>query len=497
MRFLARLEKQKFTWILIVLCTVFFFLRLPSIIEPYWYGDEGVYEVIGQSMDHGRLLYRDIWDNKPPLIYTIYAAAQGDQQIVKSISLIVGILSILCFYFLIKKLFNNSVISGIITTLFVVLLGTPILEGNIANAEIFMLPFTISAGLIIYQIANKKAPIPLLAGLLLGIAFLFKTVALFDFAAFFLFFCIINLPKKIPLQKIKKSFTKIQSNSLILDLCFLILGFLLPLVLTSLYFLFNNAFLNFFQAVFLGNVTYVAWNNSLLGIPNGLLLLKCLLLVVGIGLLIWKRNVMSKQTLFISLWLLFSLFNVFFSERPYTHYLIELLPSFCLLLGLLAASKMPKERLSAAVGIVIVLLITEWQFQFNIVNSIRYYQNAIQFVTDHKSVVAYQSFFDPKTPRDYALASLILHDTKPSDKIFIWGNSPQIYVLAHKLPPGKYTVAYHVIYNNALSKTQTLLNKTKPKYIIALDDSQTLPFDLPLYIMQYNIAGATIYERSF
>src|SRR5882672_9873608 len=213
MKFLARLEKEKFTWLIITLCTIFFFLRLPSIIEPYWYGDEGVYEIIGQAMDHGRLLYRDIWDNKPPLLYIVYAVVQGDQQIIKIISLIAGVLSIIIFFFLSRKLFNKLSVSILTTSIYVLLLGTPILEGNIANAEVFMLPFIILAALLLYKLATQKISKPkkLLApgaGLLLGIAFLFKTVAVFDFTAFFLFIIFANLPKKISWSLLKKTKTR-------------------------------------------------------------------------------------------------------------------------------------------------------------------------------------------------------------------------------------------------------------------------------------------------
>ena len=54
MKLLARLEKKPTTWLLILVCVVFALLRLPSLIEPYWYGDEGIYEVVGQAMSHRR-----------------------------------------------------------------------------------------------------------------------------------------------------------------------------------------------------------------------------------------------------------------------------------------------------------------------------------------------------------------------------------------------------------------------------------------------------------
>jgi hypothetical protein len=267
MNLLAKLEKTKILWWIIALCMLFFFLRLPSIIEPYWYGDEGVYEVVGQSMDQGRLLYRDIWDNKPPLLYVVYALARGDQPTVKTFSIIAGLLSVIAFFSLSQKLFKKQRISLIITTIYVLLLATPILEGNIANAEDFILFPTILAGLLIYHFIDKTQnknfslfPFPFslsLAGLLLGIAFLFKIVAVFDLAAFLGFFIMISLPPNITWKSFATTLSHIgQRNhqdpwlrSLITTTWFLLLGFLLPLFLTSIYFILNHAFVPFFQAV--------------------------------------------------------------------------------------------------------------------------------------------------------------------------------------------------------------------------------------------------------
>ena len=287
MNLLAKLEKTKILWWIIALCMLFFFLRLPSIIEPYWYGDEGIYEVVGQSMDQGRLLYRDIWDNKPPLLYVVYAVTGGDQPTVKIFSIIAGLLSVIAFFLLSQKLFKKQRISLIITTIYVLLLATPILEGNIANAEDFILFPTILAGLLIYHILNKSQnktnkkhssifnpqSLIFISGLLVGIAFLFKIVAVFDLAAFLSFFIMIKLPPNITW----KSFTTAHSHagqkkyqdpwlrSLLTTSWFLLLGFLLPLFLTILYFTLNHAFVAFFQAVFSGNVNYVGSQNNLWG----------------------------------------------------------------------------------------------------------------------------------------------------------------------------------------------------------------------------------------
>jgi hypothetical protein len=61
------------SWKWLVATMAFVFLRsLPNL--RYLIGrDQATYCVIGQGLLHGKLLYRDLWDNKPPGIFYIYA----------------------------------------------------------------------------------------------------------------------------------------------------------------------------------------------------------------------------------------------------------------------------------------------------------------------------------------------------------------------------------------------------------------------------------------
>ena len=69
------LDKQIPLYLLLILVLV---LRIPNLFEPYWYGDEGIYLTIGQSMNKGAKLYTEIIDHKTPLIYYL---ARVDSQL--------------------------------------------------------------------------------------------------------------------------------------------------------------------------------------------------------------------------------------------------------------------------------------------------------------------------------------------------------------------------------------------------------------------------------
>ncbi|HKC14479.1 MAG TPA: glycosyltransferase family 39 protein [Patescibacteria group bacterium] len=495
MKVLGRLEKSIGFWYLFAICGVFFILRFPSLFEPYWYGDEGVYQAVALAIKNGRLLYQGIWDNKPPLLYMVYGLFDSDQFGVKLASLIFGLLSIFVFYKLCKKIFVSQKIALYSTAFFALLFGSPILEGNIANAENFMILPILTSALIILSLRendtiktqNRNILIVFFSGILLGLAFLFKIVAMFDFAAFFIFLALFAdekflthiKNKRYQAYEVKKVFSYF-------------LGFIIPGVLTTGFFIAKGAFKEFINATFFSNIGYVGYGNKLI-IPQGLLILKLVLLFGLIAFLFTKRNSFSKAIIFVWLWFAFSLFNAFFSQRPYTHYLLVLLPSFSILLGLVFAEK-KFRKISVAFVLLSLLLISK---NFGVYGKpLTYYGNFLSFITSGKSVSEYQRFFDNITPVDYELASFIKGTTKDSDTIFTWGNNAQLYKLTNKLPPGRFTVAYHITGSkDGIKETTKDLDFKKPKLIIIMPYMNFYPFNLSNYSQRIIIDKTLIYER--
>jgi len=498
MKILAKLEKGREIWFLIVASLIFFFLRFPSLFEPDWYGDEGIYQTLGIGIKAGRLLYRDVFDNKPPLLYLFYSFVSSDQFMIKLLSLIFGLLSVIVFFYLCKRLFENIKASFVATSVFAILFGLPLIEGNIANAENFMLLLNISAGYLIIrslnlnlksEIINHKSLIIFIAGLLLGISFLFKIVAIFDFAAFAAFLFFANYSKRIlDICSIKNLTKEVKS------LTPFIIGFVIPIAITIIYFLFNHAFKEFLTATLFSNVGYVEYGNKFI-IPQGFLIFKLMFLGSFSLFIFWKRKTYGLPFAFVSLWLGFSLFNAYFSQRPYTHYVLILLPAFCLTIGLFVLNK----NFSKLAGVLMLSAFIAVLLNFNFyTKTIFYYQNFAAFILNRQSVSSYQSFFDKSTPRDYEIANFINLNTKASDNIFIWGNNAQVYKLTNKLPPGKYAAAYHITsYKDGDSNTKTGLETNKPKFIIVIPNVPIFPFSLAGYDRKISIAGVDIYEKLY
>ncbi len=490
---LEKLEKSREFWFLFITSFVFFILRLPSLFEPYWYGDEGVYQVLGLGIRHGRLLYQGIWDNKPPLLYLIYALFNSNQFLVRSFSAVVGILTVLSFFYLARLLFvskesekkHQQITVCISTALFAFLFGIPLIEGNIANAENFMLFPVIVAGYFIYKQNMEHKNLLyyagfFLPGLFLGIAFLFKIVAVFDFAAFAGFLFIIHFG----INKLKQTFEILVPFAI---------GFFLPLIFTILFFFFKGAFFDFVHAALIQNVGYVGYGNTFI-IPQGLLILKLLVLGLFTLFLLLKKKSIPTHVLFVLIWFAFSLFNAFFSQRPYTHYVLTVLPSFSLLIGLIFLEKKFKIPLSILMLISLVLLIKNFTY-FG--KTIYYYQNFAAFITNKETTFEYRNFFDSNTPHDYQLADYLNSHMKNADNVFIWGNNAQVYKLIDRLPPGRYTVAYHITASAAaINETGKALSRVHPRFIV-ISEKQLFPYTLFGYLEKMSMDETTIYERSF
>jgi len=170
--------------LLLLIAAVTAAVRLPSLFEPLWHGDEAIYLTIGQQILRGDVLYEDIFDNKTPGIYYLVAGVLAlFGHAVWPVKLVLSFWSIgtvFVFYFLARRLAGEKAAAP--ATAILSLLTAPVwLEGNVYNSEILMiLPACLG---VLLGFSGR----PFLAGLFFSLAMLFKVPAVFDFSAYFLF----------------------------------------------------------------------------------------------------------------------------------------------------------------------------------------------------------------------------------------------------------------------------------------------------------------------
>ncbi len=425
----------------LILSIFFLVLRLPSLFEPYWYGDEGIYLTLGQGIRSGLTLYRQIHDNKPPSLYYLAAISQTVFGF-RLLLLLWMIPTIIIFHRLGRSKFA--------TIIFLILTSIPLVEGNIANSEIFMLLPTIAG---IYFFLSQRY---FYTGLFLGLAFTFKVPVASEFGFLLFWLLVVNL------QKIKLLFTNYCLP--VRQVGSLIIGFFAPITLWAIYFYQKNAFPDFIFSALLQNFGYISsWSTGSHSgsITQGGLIIRFILFIVSIFSLYYLhyRKIVSQKTAFILCWFAATIFGALLSARPYPHYLIQVLPPLCLLLSL----SLRNCRLLVA-PILLLAIILKYKFYFY--PTFSYYSNFYSYIINQRSEKSYYNFFGPDVSSTYELARYIISNSSPSDRIFIWGDQPYVYSLSNRLPSTKYTVAYHIVDFQAYRSTIEELKFHPPKLVV-------------------------------
>lgn len=452
-------------WIIILLVVVFV-LRIPSFFEPYSYGDEMIYLTLGEAMRQGVALYRDIHDNKPPLLY-IFAAIAGNLFWFKMILAVWHLATIYIFWKLSIVLFkDNKTAQRVCTIIFALLTTIPLLEGNIVNSEIFMVGPTILAFLLLLTLKLNTKNL-LIAGSLFSIAALFKIPAAFDFPVIFIYWLITE--KKLELGRIinffKKSFP-------------LVLGFAVPILLTFVWFYTQSSFREYLIAAFLQNFGYLSsfrpgdQEKSFL-VRNGPLLVRGLVVAIAAFAVYVHRKKLSNEFILATLWLFFSLFAVTLSERPYPHYLIQAVAPFSILFAILV-SKITKEQVYAIIPLFFAFFVPVY-YNFWHYPTASYYIRFIRLVTGSMSKDEYLNSYGSQVPRNYKIAKFVSSMTKPNERIFVWGDGSPIYALSKRIPSGKYAADYHIKDFSNNGEVMTHLYKNMPNIIIIHKDSNPFP----------------------
>lgn len=475
-------------WLFLLLFVVLI-LRIPSFFEPYSYGDEMIYLTLGNAIRKGVSLYSQIHDNKPPLLYLVAAAAENLFWF-RAILAIWHMLTVFIFWKLVSFLYSkNNRLQIVATSVFAISTTIPLLEGNIPNAEMFMIGTTI---LSFYILLAKKTTILnlIFAGFLLSLSSLFKMPAVFEIPVILLFW--LTTVKKLSVQKIK---------SFIVNFIFIMLGFAIPILLTFIWYYINGSFSQYLSAAYLQNFGYLSsWrpddSESSFFVKNGPLLIRSFITLFLFLFIFFKRNLLPSQFKFASLWLFLTLFAVTLSERPYPHYLIQSMPAVALLAGMLFCAKGIEQVLS--ITSLTIFLFVPIYYKYWHYPTISYYKRFVNFSLGKMDKDTYFSSFGGDVLTKYKIAKYLNISSKPQENIFVLGDTSTIYALTRKLPPIKYVADYHINDFSSYEEVAYIIENNLPSHIIILP-KEKIPQEIrsvikKYYYFIYNIDGATIWK---
>lgn len=457
-------RRQLFPKWLLVIFLIVFILRIPSFFEPFSYGDEMIYLTLGNGVKSGLTLYKDLHDNKPPLLY-LTAAVAGNVFWLRMILAWWNLTSILAMSILVRGLTKSLTLQKCATAVFALLSTLPLFEGQTANAEVFMIGLTIIAFAIGVNAKTKVAY--LMSGVFFSISTLFKVPAAFDLPALVIFWVItlgiFDKPDR------KALVTRVVQ--LVKQITLLIVGFAIPIGLTLLWYWLQHALPDYLAAAFGQNVGYLSsWGGQNQQVSflakNMSLIIRSLLVAGGVIVALVARNKFSKVFLVSWIWIAFSVFAATLSSRPYPHYFMQVVPALSLTIAVLMTSRKTDQVLAfIPIGVVAFVLVnlSIWRY-----SSTGYFERFISLANGSASKTTYLEKFNSYLPTKYEVAKYITTNTLATDRVFVWGDDAAIYALTNRFPPIKYIADYHI--NDFVSKTAVVeaLVSNPPTLVVIL-----------------------------
>jgi len=417
---------------LLVAPALLLLLRLPSLFEPRWYGDEGVFAAVATDLLHGQSLYAETWDNKPPLIFLTYAAVQkpfGNGILpLHAAATIAALVTLLAVMALASRWYGRprAVVAGII---FAVIVGTPVIEANLALTETFMIA-PISLAMLVALFAHDRpertqTALYLAAGVLFGIAANYKQVALFDTAALVLVL----------------SMAPVRRGSAIGAV---VAGFCIPHLVALAAFAATGALNQYLYAV-AGSLGAYTGESGRLGFADWVV--RCLPVGVSLGYAFATRKHAGAFTALPLIWLGFAVVGAFSSPFDYPHYLVQAAAPFAIVVGGL---RLPTPSHPAALAWAVVVAIT-------LVLGIDRYAVVIRDRTQTDPLWYYAGFvsrqrgelegdefdarFDGTTIAIRDILAAVERDGG-GETFYVWGELPWLYAAGSFSNPTRYPTAY-------------------------------------------------------
>jgi len=458
------MKKNKIFLIIVFIINII--VRLPALFDPVSYGDECIYLALGNAFNQGQVFYKDIHDNKPPLLYIAAAFSGANLVVFRLITIIVNTINIYIIYRIACKLFSdkNAALFSAVVFSFLSLLP----EGRVANGEIYMImPASLGLLLALQVRENKKnkAKLWFLSGICFSVAFLFKVPIVFDFIGLILALFIFSTSEgeSSNILGLLKKIIAVFKNK---NFYFIVAGFVFPILISILYYSLHGAFTPYVRSALLQNIGYLSsWGGSSLG----LYLRFIAVVVLTIIFYVFRKKTAQKFNI-LALLTLFGMFGVFLSERPYPHYLIEIVPWISLLLTLIVFNRKTLESFFAFI-LFFLLGLGFIKYNFWWYKNIPYYKNFISYVRGKKTKQQFYSYFGSKVKEDYQIADFLKENTSPKDRVFVWGDGSCIYAKSKRIPPGRYTVNYHIYDFNGFQETLEAVKKQQPEYIVFLQSA--------------------------
>jgi hypothetical protein len=469
--------------IFLVLC-----MGLPTFYYPLG-RDQGNLAYSGSIILKGQVPHRDSWDQKPPGVAYLYALAfllfGKSMEAVRALDILYHLIAVLLLFELVKTLYSPSVAfwAGVWYSL------SYFVQNNyfsIAHVDGFLnLPLITAAYLCYRGWRHGKKSFLLLAGFFCSLAFIIKYPSLLVFLGFILYLLGSKPPEVIPSSNYPNKFQRWVDSG------FLVLGFILGLLLITIYLLQKGALYNLLETQLVFNAGYTrlalqagfkAFLSTILVQLSRYIYYKAFFSVLAAAGLVYCFKYETSENRLVRIWFFASLLGVVVQAKFYYYQWMGLLAPFSILsaIGLRQIFEgfclrgfyfKNEQRIFALTALFILILPT--------LNS--YQQMSRTFIDLFRGTLSLEEYYarldvlqgDTSLRTTLAVVDYLQQRTNPEDTIYIWGSEPLIYFLADRASPTLYTfnVPLVVSWGKASWREKLLqdLARSRPRYILVAE----------------------------
>ncbi len=444
---------------LIAICLLPVVLYLPILASPFE-RDEGVYATVAQGLLDGQMPYRDLFDNKPPLVYAWYALSFslfGEHvQAPRILASVLLSLTTLSLFSQARMVFPKPV-AYVAAGLFGLSTGLPFVALH-ANTEAYML-LPLVTSLVAFTVGVRRGGLRwfLLSGALCGAAMMTKQVAFWNLAA------LMVVAAALRWRTEGLNFRTFRHSA-----C-LFAGAAAAVALVAVPFAVTGSLDELFYANVSYNWLYVgvlSYSERLVDFASGTAYVAAVAAPLAGGA-IWGFLTIIRQRkqpldYLILAWALASVAGVATGGRFFPHYFLHLMPAAAVLTALVVYELATKRRVAGigrsvlAVGLLMVVV------SLGTVGVMYVAPRAAEERLAES--VAEQKEWESNSKQ---LGEYIAARTDPDDKIFNFGREAPIYFYADRRPAVRYFADWPFWWNEiTLYGTVKALRETKPVYIV-------------------------------
>lgn len=420
--------------------------------------DSSVFQVMGKGLLENKIIYKDLFDHKGPIVYIINALAliisnKYGLFIMEFIIAYIGTV----FIYKTARIMLNKDLSMIMSIIYLLISFKYFYGGNFS--EEYAITFISIAMYYIIKILHSKENNKLnwiMVGTTFAITFLIKPT----YCTIWAVFGIVQLICSIKDKKIKE---------LIKAIGYMLLGILIIAIPIIIYLVVNGAMDSFIDAYFLMNIKYS--KSTILQKIKGLLQLflvykydiYLVIMIISNFIMLISKKINKRTKVFVTLFFIISTILTGWAPAAYNHYLIQLAPCFTLeiIIAMYIVNEEIKEKNLKNFKVIKELPLKLIYVMITICVTVLISMKLVSFSN-------YMKYKDKVYENFRSAINEIKNYIDRDDEILVLGNNSYYYLLFDKLPETKYFFQLPIIeYDSKIKdEIEKYIIEEKPEVII-------------------------------